>query len=130
MSKTHRRDFIQSSAIAISGFSILSAQSAFTASANSKMAVGVIGCGGRGNYDARNFRRHTDSRIVALADIFEDRLAFTKNRFEDDSPATYQGFDAYQKVLDSDIDAVIITSPPYFHPDQFEATIAAKKHVY
>ncbi len=130
MSKTHRRQFIQSSAITISGFAIMSSQTALTASTNSQMAVGLIGCGGRGNNDAGNFQRYTNSRIVALADPYEDRLASTKKRFADDSPDTYQGFDAYQKVLDSDVDTVIITSPPYFHPQHFSAAVQAGKHIY
>lgn len=125
---TQRRQFLQKSALA--PFIVMSAQSALTASANSALSIGVIGCGGRGNYDARNFKRHTNSRITALADLFEDRLAATQETFSDDSPAVYAGFDGYQKVLNDDVDAVIITSPPYFHPEQFEAAVQANKHVY
>ncbi len=108
----------------------MNAQSVRTAHANSTMTIGVIGCGGRGNHDASNFRRVTNSKVIALADPYEDRLQSTQKRFEDDSPKTFQGFDAYKKVLDTNVDTVIITSPPYFHPEQFAAAMDAGKHVY
>lgn len=128
MSGSNRRQFLQTSAI--SSFALMSAQTALTANANSKMEVGLIGCGGRGNNDARNFRKFTSSRIAALADPFEDRLESTRRAFQEDSPSVFQGMDAYQQLLSSEIDAVIITSPPYYHPEHFEAAVDAKKHVY
>ena len=125
-----RREFVKTSAVTTAGLSIMSAKTALGSSANSTMAIGIIGCGGRGNHDGGNFRQNTNSRIAALADPFQDRLDATKNRFSDDSPRTFEGLDAYEKLLATDVDAVIITSPPYFHPDHFEAAIEAKKHVY
>ncbi len=125
-----RRNFVKSSFLATTTFSIMKPESVFSADANSAMAIGLIGCGGRGNHDATNFRRHTNSRIAALADPYEDRVAGTKQNFESDDPKTFVGFDAYQKLLNTDVDTVIITSPPYFHPQHFEAAVDAGKHVY
>ncbi len=124
-----RRNFVKATTAA-AAFTVMKSETALTAQANSAMAIGLIGCGGRGNHDATNFRRHTNSRIVALSDPYQDRLDNTKRHFESDNPSTFQGFDAYQKLLNSEVDTVIITSPPYFHPLHFEAAVAAKKNVY
>lgn len=125
-----RRDFVRVSMFSTAGFTIMNTESALGTNANSAMAVGIIGCGGRGNHDATNFRRHTNSRITALADPYSDRLESTKQNFKSDDPKTFQGFDAYEKLLATDVDTVIMTSPPYFHPEHFEAAVEARKHVY
>lgn len=126
-SSVNRRSFVKSTA---AGLAVMSAGSAFGASANSAMTIGLIGCGGRGNHDARNFVRHTNSRVIALADFYQDRLDETKSNFPDGKPKTFLGFQAYKDLLATNVDAVIITSPPYFHPDHFAAAMDAGKHVY
>ena len=47
-----------------------------------------------------------------------------------DPAMLFKGPEAYQQLLAAPVDAVLITSPPYFHPDHFEAAVAASKHVY
>ena len=42
----------------------------------------------------------------------------------------YTGLSAYRKLLEQKLDAVMIESPPYFHPEQAAAAIDAGKHVY
>ena len=42
----------------------------------------------------------------------------------------YLGLDAFQKVLDSNVDMVILTTPPGFRPMMLEAAIKAGKHVF
>jgi predicted dehydrogenase len=43
----------------------------------------------------------------------------------------FKGPDAYRKLVEAPgVDVVIITSPPYFHPDHFEAAVAAGKHCW
>ena len=125
-----RRDFVKASAVSAAGLTVVSAKTAFGAEANSALTVGIIGCGGRGNHDGGNFKKHANARITALADPFQDRLDATKNKFSEDSPKTFKGLDSYKELLATDVDAVIITSPPYFHPEHFEAAIDAGKHVY
>ncbi len=127
MNNVTRRKFIHTSATA---FTVMTSQAALGSKANSAMSVGVIGCGGRGNHDADNFTKYGNSRITALADPYQDRLDSTKSRFPDSKPKTFQGFGAYEKLLSTDVDSVIITSPPYFHPQHFEAAMAAQKNVY
>lgn len=136
-----RRDFIKTTTAAGAGLLIVPSAIAFGSSANSSLGVGIIGCGGRGNYDGGEFVNNTDVRITALHDLFDDRLESTQARFnrlaEEKGQATisqsnlFKGARAYEKLVQSkDVDVVLITSPPYFHPDHFEAAVAAGKHVY
>ncbi len=127
-SNLSRRTFL--STTAVSTFAVMNARTALGSEANSAMTVGLIGCGGRGNHDAENFQKAAHARIAALADPFEDRLKSTQQHFEADKPQLFQGFGAYEKLLNTNVDTVIITSPPYFHPEHFEAAVQANKHVY
>jgi myo-inositol 2-dehydrogenase/D-chiro-inositol 1-dehydrogenase len=125
-----RRSIIKNSAAIGTGLLITNAQTALTATKNSALEVGLIGCGGRGNHDASNFRKFANCRITALSDPFDDRLDTTKQRFQSHSPKTFQGLYSYKELLQTNVDAVIITSPPYFHPEHFSAAVESKKHVY
>ena len=99
--------------------------------------AGIIGCGSRGGGAADNFLNCGDGvSIVAMADIFEDRLddlrknlAKRNNIVADDQ--IYYGFDAYQKLIDNaDIDMVIITTPTLFHPLHTKYAVEKGKHVF
>ena len=103
------------------------------------LTVGVIGCGGRGTGAARDaLEASTDVRIVALGDVFPDRLEQSRSNLMqfDAARATvaesncFSGFDAYRGVLSTDCDIVILATPPGFRPDHFVAAIAAGKHVF
>jgi myo-inositol 2-dehydrogenase / D-chiro-inositol 1-dehydrogenase len=136
---TRRRDFIKASAVAAAGAILVKPQSVFGTPANDAIALGIIGCGGRGNAVARDLVT-AGARVVALHDLFDDRLTETRERFDKlalekglpgiDAKMLFKGPDAYHQLLQAPIDAVLITSPPYFHPDHFEAAVAAGKHVY
>jgi myo-inositol 2-dehydrogenase / D-chiro-inositol 1-dehydrogenase len=101
------------------------------------LRAGLIGCGDRGTGAAFNFLDAGNGlSIVALADVFEDRLqrcrerlASEKNNQVDDDKC-FIGFDAFEKVLASDIDVVLICTPTHFHPEQLKAAVAANKHVF
>ena len=103
------------------------------------ITVGVIGCGGRGTGAARDaLEASADVRIVALGDLFPDRLEQSRSNLMqfDAARATvadsncFSGFDAYQGVLSTDCDLVILATPPGFRPGHFAAAIAAGKHVF
>jgi myo-inositol 2-dehydrogenase / D-chiro-inositol 1-dehydrogenase len=136
-----RRDFVKTTAAAGAGLLIVPSAIAFGTQANSSLGLGVIGCGGRGNYDGGKFLDSTDVRITALADMFEDHVVSTRAHFDKMSEEKgrpkisdsnlFKGPRAYEKLLQSkDVDLVLITSPPYFHPEHLEATVNAGKHVY
>ncbi len=123
-----RRGFLRSAASA--GLLLLKPATAFGSAANSSLELGIIGCGGRGNFIGGHFVEHTQTRIVALADPFEDRSGELGKTFKVDSSRLYGGLDGYRELLDTEVDAVAVMSPPYFHPEQVEAAVEAGKHVF
>jgi myo-inositol 2-dehydrogenase/D-chiro-inositol 1-dehydrogenase len=136
-----RRDFVKTGVAAGAGLLIVPSATAFGSSANSSLGLGIIGCGGRGNYDGGQFIQNTDVRITALMDLFDDRLESTRAHFDKiaeeksyakiPSSNIFKGWRSYENLVQSkDVDLVLITSPPYFHPDHLEAAVAAGKHVY
>ncbi len=103
------------------------------------LKVGLIGCGGRGTGAAvQALTADSKTRLTAMGDVFEDHLnqSYTAIKEEMGDQVTvadshkFIGFDAYQKVIDSGVDVVLLTTPPVFRPGQFEAAIAAGKHVF
>ncbi len=101
------------------------------------LKAGVIGCGGRGSGAAVNFLDAGGSTvtIVALADVFQDRLDSLRGKLKERGNEVadekcFIGFDAYEKLIDSGVDIVILATPPKFRPQQFEAAVKARKHVF
>jgi len=101
------------------------------------LKAGVIGCGGRGTGAAINFlSAGPNLQVIALGDTFQDRVdscreAILKQKGQEVAPENcFAGFDAYQKVIDSGVDIIILATPPSFRPDHLAAAIAAKKHVF
>lgn len=126
----YRRRFIQKAAAGIGGLTIMQAHSVRGSQANSRLALGIIGCGGRGRFIGRLFREHTDTEIVSLHDYFPDRVQELAEEFQVDTAHCYTGLDGYLGLLEDQIDAVAIMSPPYFHPQQTVDSIEARKHVF
>jgi len=108
-----------------------------TAPDGEPLKAGVIGCGGRGTGAAIN---HLDAgpnlNIVAAGDVFQDRLdkfradLKEQRNAELDDSMCFTGFDAYKRVIESDVDIVILATPPYFRPEHFQACVEARKHVF
>ncbi len=102
-----------------------------------RLRAGVIGCGGRGTGAAINFiNSGPNLEIAALGDVFEHRLDRCREQLKErvgvevPDANCFTGFDAYQRVIDSDVDYIILCEPPYFRPRSFEAAIQARKHVF
>ncbi len=126
--KRDRRGFLQAAG---TGLMILRPETVFGSQANSAIEVGLIGCGNRGTWIGGMFQEFGGARFVALADAMPDRLDYAIQRLKVD-PATrqYKGLKGYQELVASKLDAVLIESPPYCHPEQGAAAVAAGKHVY
>ena len=122
-----RRDFVKTAA---AGLLILKPATVFGSQANSAVEVGLIGCGGRGNWLAPFFPEYTGARIVALADVIQEHLDSTRNIWKVDSTRAYYGPEAYKELAHSKLDAVIIETPPIFHPLHAEEAVKAGKHVF
>jgi predicted dehydrogenase len=101
------------------------------------LKAGVIGCGGRGKGAAVNFlNAGTNLQVTALGDTFKDRVDDCRETIlkekQQEVPAEncFVGFDAFQKVIDSGVDIVILAAPPFFRPEHLAAAVAARKHIF
>ena len=96
------------------------------------MRVGVVGCGGRGSGAARNCVESSSGvEIVALADVFEDRLQGLKKQFKVRDDRCFVGLNAYKELMAlDDINLVILGTPPGFRPKQFAEAIRRGKNVF
>ena len=108
-----------------------------TATDGKELKAGVIGCGGRGSGAAMNFLNAANGvTIVALADVFQDRVDELAGKLKSekniDIPAEkrFVGLDAYKQVIDSDVDVVLVATPPFFRPEHFKYAVEKGKHSF
>ncbi len=101
------------------------------------LRAGLIGCGGRGTGAAGNFLdAGPNLELVALADVFADQLEKCRGRLKEErgveiaDEMCFVGFDAYKKLLETDVDMIIQATPPHFRPEHFAAAVQARKHVF
>ena len=140
--KINRRKFIGSTGAAIGSTIALNIglpRSSRAFPAADTLKVGLIGCGGRGTGAAAQ-ALHADPNVIltAMGDVFSDRLEESYAAILEEVPAKvkiakankFVGFDAYQKVINSGVDVVILATPPAFRPDHLIAAINAGKHVF
>ncbi|MCL4176193.1 MAG: Gfo/Idh/MocA family oxidoreductase [Verrucomicrobia bacterium] len=126
---TTRRQFLATTAGA-TAVTLLKPALAFGAQANSKISLGVIGCGGRGAWIARLFAESGLYQVTACSDYFQDRIEAVGEAHGIPASRRYAGLNGYRGLLESDVDAVVIETPPYFHPEQAMAAVEAGKHVF
>ena len=139
-----RRQFIGTSlstAAAVGAGTIAFPSPVHAAGGDDVLRVGLIGCGGRGTGAARQALEADDKvKLVAMGDAFEDRLQLSLKSLSAvkeiadkiDVPREQQfvGFDAYKDVMATDVDVVLLTTPPHFRPMHLKAAIDAGKHVF
>ena len=136
-----RRRFVQATtaAAALAPFAAPSLlRAAPRRQAGDRLNVGLVGCGGRGTGAAHNILEASENvRLVALADVFPDRIASCRANLESlgarakvSDSRCHVGFDAYRDLLADDVDIVLLATPPHFRPAHFEAAVAAGKHVF
>jgi len=141
-----RRNFIKTSAGAGAVAMLAGSRIGYTRGSD-KIRVGLIGCGGRGTgagiIDCAQSSEGIE--LVAMGDLFQDHIDAAPERIKEnlskrDLPVkdiykvtpetTFVGFDAYKKVIASDVDMVILTTPPNFRPMHLRAAVEAGKHVF
>lgn len=126
-----RRQFLAGASAAAVGFTILDPTLVRGADANAKLNLGLIGCGGRGKWITGLFAKHGGYNIAGVFDYFADRANQAGDQFKVPAANRYTGLHGYERLLaQPGLDAVAIISPPYFHPIQAAAAVAAGKHVY
>ena len=139
--KISRRRFLSAAAATAAGMMIVKPGAVRGSEANSALRMGILGCGGRGTAVGTGFVDNTNTRVVALADLFADQLEAGRKHFDEhqqakgyaaiDSSQLFRGPKAYQQIAASkELDFILITTPPYFHPLHLETVVAAGRHVY
>lgn len=137
-----RRDFLKNSTAAVVTGSLaagLATAPSVHAAGSDVLKVGLIGCGGRGMGAAQNAMNAEENvQLTVLADVFPDQIKHARDvlpkqlgaKFAVDNDHCFDGFDAYKKVMASDVDVVLLCTPPHFRPAQLRAAIEAGKHVF
>lgn len=114
---------------AVSAAMIVSPGTAFSYQANSKVAFGIIGTGGRGTYVGTHMANDANAKLAAVCDIYPDRIDQAKTVIPGANDVrAYK--DLNELLARPDIDAVLIATPVFLHPVHFEAAVKAKKHIY
>ncbi|HEY2011980.1 MAG TPA: Gfo/Idh/MocA family oxidoreductase [Bryobacteraceae bacterium] len=111
------------------GFMIAKPETVFGYQANSAVSYGVIGTGGRGVYDGTHMAHAPGTKLAAICDIYPDRIDNAKTKIPGGQDSRVYR-DYHELLAQPDIDAVLITTPVYLHPEHFEAAVAARKHIY
>lgn len=140
---TTRRDFLKTATTAALGTAIVPGTRAFAgayAAGSDAIRIGVIGCGGRGTgaVDDALSCGAAGVSLVAMGDLFADRLLSARTRLREKFAASidvpedrsFTGFDAFQKVLASDANYIILATPPGFRPIHLSAAVAAGKNIF
>lgn len=141
LAPTTRREFLKNSAVmaGVAAIGQLAVERSAHAAGSDVIRVGLIGCGGRGTSAAINaLNAGKDVRLVALADIFGERLKDARAKLQKERPEQvsvddahcFLGFDAYQQLIASGVDVVLITPASHFIPVMLRAAIDAGKHVF
>lgn len=138
-----RRNFIKAAGVtSITGLLLnnISVASSPVWSLNNKtLKVGLIGCGGRGTAAAME-AINADPNVVlhAMADAFTDHLEESHKSLKEKLGDKVQvadenrfvGLDAYKELLATEVDVIILATPPAFRPGHLEAAVNAGKHIF
>jgi len=127
-----RRDLLRTTAVAFPAI-VASAQGA------KALKVGLVGCGGRGTGAAAQALKADDyAELVAMGDIYQERIDHSlaalrrvvDPKVKVETANMFTGLDAYQKVINSGVDVVLLATPPGFRPLHLKAAVDAGKHVF
>jgi len=140
-----RREFVHASAAAAAALALPGARAPVGRA--DTLRIGLVGCGGRGTGAAKDCLTSSERvELVAIGDLFPDRVAECrtnlarmatedssgglKTKIKVDDAHAFSGFDAYQKVIGSQLDVVLLATPPAFRARHLAAAIEAGKHVF
>jgi myo-inositol 2-dehydrogenase / D-chiro-inositol 1-dehydrogenase len=138
---TTRREFLKTSALiggALMAPAILPGKM-YAGGNDAPLKVGLIGCGGRGTGAAgQALKADKNVTLTAMGDVFAEQIKSSLEALQKDQPDKvkvdeanqFVGLDAYQKVIDSGVDVVLLTTPPGFRPMHLKAAVAAGKHIF
>ncbi|MHC4181369.1 MAG: Gfo/Idh/MocA family protein, partial [Planctomycetota bacterium] len=132
MTRIDRRQFFKagSTLAGVASLAILGPRCVFGTQANSRIKLGVIGCGGRGRWITGLFAAHGGYEIAAVADYFQEVADAAGDQFAVDKSKRFSGLGGYRKLIAAGVEAVALETPPYCFPDHARAAVAAGLHVY
>ena len=138
-----RRDFLRAStglAVGATLVGTMAVPRSVHAGVSEKIRIGLIGCGGRGTSAAQNaLNASHDNVLVAVADTFPEfpkktveklRREESKGRVQVAEDHVFVGFDAYKQLIDSDVDVVLLATPPHFRPQHLAYAVEKGKHTF
>lgn len=133
---TERRNFLKTAGSALAvGFPAI----VRGAPVSNAIKVGLVGCGGRGTGAAAQALKADDyAELTAMADIYPERIEDSLARLSKaagpkvkvEAAKKFVGLDAYQKLIDSGVDVVLLATPPGFRPMHLRAAIEAGHNVF
>ncbi len=128
-----RRDFLEKAAtVTAIGFAAPHLAGAQSAAAprpgpNSRIHVGLLGCGGMGRANLNACAEHPDVVVTAACDVWRSRRDAVAAQFRD----TCKTYGDFREMLQQpDLDAVIIATPPHWHTLNAIAACEAGKDIY
>ncbi len=138
--RSNRRTFLMHSAATVAATTAaLEIASNAYAGGSDVIKVGLVGCGGRGTGAAeQDLTADSNTRLVAMADAFKDRLESSlsilksspvADRVDVPEDRRFVGFDAYKHVID-EVDLVILATPPGFRPIHFDYVVEKGKNAF
>ena len=133
-----RKDFIKTSTLAAG---VCAAPAILRAEGAPRVfKVGIVGCGGRGNGALGNIHAaakmlrdegyNVEIKVVAAADFFVEKAQAVARKYNFDEKFAFGGANGYKKVMESDAEIVILTTPLNFRPVHTMAAVQAGKHVF
>src|SRR5437868_945241 len=136
-----RREFLKTTSAAAVATTLMSWNNlpGAYAAGSDEIRIGLIGCGGRGTGAAENAIKSAPGvKLFAMGDVFKDRLDGSRAALAKSVPDNlavadercFTGLDAYEKVIASDANYIILATPPGFRPIHLAAAIAAGKNVF
>jgi len=130
-----RRSFLKTVSTVAAGSLVTLGYRPVYAQDKKEFKIGLVGCGGRGTGavgDCIEAGKHlgVTVKVVALADAMEDRARRFAGAHDVPRNKVFVGFDAYKKLLETDVEVVLLATPPNFRPVHLAAAIDAGKHVF
>jgi len=135
-----RRQFLKAGALGVAAASSLTSFRTVHAAENNVLKIGLVGCGGRGRGAAMDaLTADPNARLVAIGDAFKERADNVARAFKGDQgvgnridvtpETTFDGFDAYKKVIDA-CDVVLLCETPHFRPRSLRYAVEQGKHIF
>ncbi len=126
---TNRRDFLSQTSAALATTALVAeAARGAVRSANDKLVVGLVGCGGRGTHDAELFKNTPNVEVAYCCDVDEARLAATATKL---GVETSKAVTDMRRILDDrSVDIVVVGTPDHWHSPASILACEAGKHVY